>query len=60
MYERRWKDEDTWKQITEAEAHRFAEQHYVDANAALDSVRDGCDLNTPFAWVRWVKEGEAV
>ncbi len=58
MYERKWKDAigTDWEEISDEEARKFAARHYRDADAALSSVRDGCDMNTPFAWIRWAAD----
>ena len=61
MFQKKYKpmgpsDNQEWEPITDAEALAFAGQNYRDADAALSSAMDGCELASSFAWVRWIDD----
>jgi hypothetical protein len=62
IYQVKWKDDPNhpdWEPLTEAEARFYARKFYNDEEAAIAEMRDGCHLEYPFMWIRYVAAAAA-
>lgn len=56
MYERKYKDESDWHAVTEKEVRNRLDGYYYDLDLAIDNLKSGFTLDTPYAFYRFTKE----
>jgi hypothetical protein len=54
MFERLFKDEDEWKEVTGEEVRKGLDGYYKNVDLAIEYIQAGQPLDTPFSVFRWI------
>jgi len=55
MFQKRFFESEEWEEIQEYEARLYLEGYYYDVDLAIEELKKGAVLRTPWSFYRWVE-----